>query len=72
MSAAPSCCGRPMRASGSQFVCGKCGAWVDPGTGPRPLLAVAAEPDPEHGRAPDPLPIRPPRPHPRQPSARAA
>ena len=29
---APSCCGRSMRRDGSQWVCGKCGAWVDPGT----------------------------------------
>lgn len=69
---APSCCRRPMRASGSQLVCGKCGAWVDPGTTPRPLLAVTAEPHPDHGRAKDPLPTRPPRPHPNRPLARAA
>ncbi|MEU5094927.1 hypothetical protein [Streptomyces sp. NPDC020996] len=28
---APSCCGRPMRRDGSQYVCGRCGAWTDPG-----------------------------------------
>ncbi|WP_225846939.1 hypothetical protein [Streptomyces sp. HPF1205] len=28
---APSCCGRPMRREGQQFVCGECGAWVDNG-----------------------------------------
>ncbi|MFJ6073677.1 hypothetical protein ACIQFU_23020 [Streptomyces sp. NPDC093065] len=70
MSAAPVCCGQPMRTSGSQLVCGKCGAWVDPGTKPRPLAAVAAEPD--HGRAKGPLPIRPPRPHPQGLTGKAA
>lgn len=29
---APSCCGRPMRKDGEQFVCGRCGAWSDPGS----------------------------------------
>jgi hypothetical protein len=29
---APVCCGRPMDRDGSQYVCGKCGGWIDPGT----------------------------------------
>ncbi|MFE9286666.1 hypothetical protein [Streptomyces olivaceus] len=28
------------------------------------LVVLEGEPDPEHGRAKEPLPIRPPRPHP--------
>lgn len=27
----PVCCGRKMRREGSQLVCKKCRAWVDPG-----------------------------------------
>jgi len=30
-SAAPLCCGRPMRRDGQQFVCRKCGGWTDRG-----------------------------------------
>lgn len=26
------CCGKPMQQQGQQIVCGKCGAWIDPGT----------------------------------------
>ncbi|MFH9823034.1 hypothetical protein [Streptomyces bobili] len=26
------CCGRPMQRDGNQYVCRKCGAWIDPGT----------------------------------------
>lgn len=33
-STAPTCCGRPMRRDGRQFVCRKCKAWVDPGASP--------------------------------------
>jgi hypothetical protein len=33
--AAPSCCGRPMRRDGRQYVCGRCGAWTDPGITPQ-------------------------------------
>ncbi|MCL6733316.1 hypothetical protein [Streptomyces neyagawaensis] len=42
------CCGRPMDRDGSQYVCGKCGSYTDPGTasghtlGPEPA-------DPDHG-----------------------
>lgn len=32
MSAAPTCCGQPMNPEGGQLVCGRCGAWIDPGT----------------------------------------
>ncbi|MBK3572618.1 hypothetical protein JHN63_02020 [Streptomyces sp. MBT65] len=28
---APSCCGRPMAAKDGEYVCGRCGAWVDQG-----------------------------------------
>ncbi|MFC8887572.1 hypothetical protein ACFT54_09860 [Streptomyces cinereoruber] len=38
-SAGPSCCGRPMRRDGGQFVCGRCGGWSDPG-----VALVAAGP----------------------------
>ncbi|GGZ23661.1 hypothetical protein GCM10010387_16070 [Streptomyces inusitatus] len=31
MSDAPTCCGRPMSRSGSQYVCKKCKSWVQPG-----------------------------------------
>lgn len=27
------CCGKPMQRNGQQYVCQKCGAWIDPGTG---------------------------------------
>jgi hypothetical protein len=27
----PTCCGRPMRRDGQQFVCGTCGGWTDSG-----------------------------------------
>ncbi|MBE1598976.1 hypothetical protein [Streptomyces stelliscabiei] len=41
------CCGRPMRYDGGQYVCGKCGAWTDPGTQSQP--ALRQEPaDPDH------------------------
>ena len=41
------CCGRPMRYDGGQYVCGKCGAWTDPGTHGQP--ALRQEPaDPDH------------------------
>ncbi|WP_159027857.1 hypothetical protein [Streptomyces pactum] len=36
------CCNQPMRRDGNQLVCGKCGAWTDPGTAPQPRLAVTA------------------------------
>jgi hypothetical protein len=26
------CCGQPMQRDGQQYVCGRCGAWIDPGT----------------------------------------
>ncbi|MFE7072688.1 hypothetical protein ACFU96_21660 [Streptomyces sp. NPDC057620] len=35
---APVCCGRPMRSSDGQYVCGNCGAWVDPGVSGRSLV----------------------------------
>jgi hypothetical protein len=37
------CCGQPMTRDGSQYVCGKCGAWCDPGTvqAPAPVSARA-------------------------------
>ncbi|MBZ6250547.1 hypothetical protein KVH27_19465 [Streptomyces olivaceus] len=67
---APTCCGKSMSRDGSQWVCGSCGSWVDPGTASRPALTlVAAEPDPEHERAKEPLPIRP---HPRALTWKAA
>jgi hypothetical protein len=25
------CCGKPMQQDGQQLVCGRCGAWIDPG-----------------------------------------
>jgi hypothetical protein len=25
------CCGQSMQNQGGQLVCGKCGAWIDPG-----------------------------------------
>ncbi|MFF7553595.1 hypothetical protein ACFZA9_11995 [Streptomyces olivaceus] len=38
---APTCCGRTMGSSGGQWVCGRCGSWVDPGTAPRPAPPLA-------------------------------
>ncbi|MDX2698950.1 hypothetical protein [Streptomyces ipomoeae] len=42
------CCGRLMAREGSKYVCGKCGAWTDPGTadGGDPREEPA---DPDHG-----------------------
>lgn len=31
---APVCCGRPMGLRDGQFVCSRCGAWVEPGAAP--------------------------------------
>jgi hypothetical protein len=40
------CCGRPMRREGSHLVCGKCGAYTDPGThGGSTLRQQPADPD---------------------------
>jgi hypothetical protein len=48
------CCGRPMRREGSQLVCGKCGAYTDPGThGGSTLRQQPADPD--HGAGPTEL-----------------
>ncbi|MFB6787665.1 hypothetical protein ACFCWT_13415 [Streptomyces olivaceus] len=37
---APTCCGKTMGRSGSQWVCGRCGSWVDPAM-PRPAQPLA-------------------------------
>lgn len=57
---APTCHGRPMTYQGGVYVCGKCGASYDPGARLTPLPS----PSGEHERAKEPLPTRPPRPHP--------
>lgn len=49
-SGGPVCCGLPMRADGSQYVCDRCGSWTDPGITSRAdrigdIYGAAAEAD---------------------------
>ncbi|WP_320784167.1 hypothetical protein [Streptomyces sp. CRN 30] len=62
---APTCCGRTMQPDGTGgWYCRKCQGSSDPGITGTSNSTVSAEPEPEHGRAKEPLPIRPRRPHP--------
>lgn len=43
--AGPVCCGRPMGLRDGQFVCSRCGSWVDPGAAPAQMQTLDDDSD---------------------------